>query len=225
MCALPIWTREAPEGHSSKPQPQRSGRKIRRASKFTIDRRTSEMTSNHEAKLPATASDLKIAIGYVRAAEPQRDSQSGLTPQTEQVRAIAGANGIDLVEVIADTGQTGLTLKRPGLQRLLAAIEAGVIGTVVVSELSRLTRSRSDQQSLLNLFDRCGVALILGTETFDSEGAEMIFTVVAYEVTKLTRTVEAESVEEAIALAYHGPDTDRSEEHTSELQSLRHLVC
>ena len=27
-----VRTREAPEGHSSKPQPQRSGRKIRRAS-------------------------------------------------------------------------------------------------------------------------------------------------------------------------------------------------
>src|ERR1017187_10175615 len=74
-----------------------------------------------------------------------------------------------------------------------------------------LSRSRSTLQSLLNLFDRCGVALVLGTETFDSEGAEMIFTVVAYEVTELTRTVEAEPVEEAIALAYHGPDTDWSE--------------
>src|ERR1035437_7919658 len=126
------------------------------------------MTLIHEPELPAMASDLKIAIAYVRlAAEPQRDSQSGLTPQTEQVRAIAGHNG-----------------------------------TVVVSELSRLSRSRSDLQSLLNLFDRCGVALVLGTETFDSERAEMIFTVVAYEVTELTRTVEAESVEEAIALAY-----------------------
>src|ERR1035437_4364696 len=73
-----VRTREAPEGHSSKPQPRRSGRKIRRASKFTIDRRTSEMTLIHKAKLPAMACDLKIAIGYVRlAAEPQRDSQSG----------------------------------------------------------------------------------------------------------------------------------------------------
>src|ERR1039458_8363470 len=83
--------------------------KNQKSKPFTIDRRTSEMTLIHKAKLPAMASDLKIAIGYVRAAEPQRDSQSGLTPQTEQVRAIAGANGIDLVEVIADTGQTGLT--------------------------------------------------------------------------------------------------------------------
>ena len=39
----------------------------------------------------------------------------------------------------------------------------------------------------------------------------MIFTVVAYEVTELTRTVEADSVEEAIALAYHGPATDWTE--------------
>ena len=36
----------------------------------------------------------------------------------------------------------------------------------------------------------------------------MIFKVFAYEVTELTRTVEADSVEEAIALAYHGSDTD-----------------
>ena len=58
---------------------------------------------------------------------------------------------------------------------------------------------------------RWRVPLVLGTETFDSEGAEMIFTIVAYEVTELTRTVEADSVEEAIALAYHGPTTDWTE--------------
>ena len=39
----------------------------------------------------------------------------------------------------------------------------------------------------------------------------MKFTVVAYEVTELTRTVEADTVEEAIALAYHGSDTDWTE--------------
>ena len=36
----------------------------------------------------------------------------------------------------------------------------------------------------------------------------MLFNVVAYEVTELTRTVAADSVEEAIALAYHGSATD-----------------
>jgi len=36
----------------------------------------------------------------------------------------------------------------------------------------------------------------------------MTFTVFAYEVTELTRTVEADSVEEAIAKAYQGSDTD-----------------
>ena len=39
----------------------------------------------------------------------------------------------------------------------------------------------------------------------------MTFKVVAYEVTELTRTVEADTVEEGIALAYHGSDTDWSE--------------
>ena len=39
----------------------------------------------------------------------------------------------------------------------------------------------------------------------------MIFIVVAYEVTELTRIVEADTVEEAIALAYRGSETDWSE--------------
>src|ERR1035438_1317368 len=63
----------------------------------------------------------------------------------------------------------------------------------------------------MRLVEVAGLWKSFESETFDSEGAEMIFTVVAYEVTELTRTVEAESVEEAIALAYHGPDTDWSE--------------
>ena len=36
----------------------------------------------------------------------------------------------------------------------------------------------------------------------------MLFNVVAYEVTELTRTVAADSFEEAIALAYQGSATD-----------------
>ena len=168
------------------------------------------MTSIRKARLPDMTGNLKTAIGYVRlAAEPQRDSQAALTTQTERVRAIAGANGIDLVEVIADTGQSGGNLRRPGMQKLLAAIETGVIGTVVVSEMSRLTRSQSDLRRLLNLFDRCGVALVLGTGNVQCRRSrKLIFKVVAYRVTELTRTVEADSIEEAIALAYHGPATD-----------------
>jgi hypothetical protein len=36
----------------------------------------------------------------------------------------------------------------------------------------------------------------------------MVFTILVYEVTELTRTVEADSPEEAIVKAYQGPDTD-----------------
>ena len=54
----------------------------------------------------------------------------------------------------------------------------------------------------------------------------MIFKVVAYEVTELTRTVEADSVEEAIAKAYHGSDTDWTEwSETSLGTNGVELVC
>src|ERR1035438_3328207 len=54
-----VRTREAPEGHSRKLQVPRSGRKIRRASKFTIDRRTSEMTLIHKARSEEHTSELQ----------------------------------------------------------------------------------------------------------------------------------------------------------------------
>jgi hypothetical protein len=38
--------------------------------------------------------------------------------------------------------------------------------------------------------------------------ARMMYTVFAYEVTELTRSIEADSLEEAIAKAYRGSDTD-----------------
>src|ERR1035437_7809206 len=40
---------------------------------------------------------------------------------------------------------------------------------------------------------------------------KMMFTVVAYEVTELPRPVEADTVEEAIALTYHGSATNWTE--------------
>ncbi|MEO0995174.1 MAG: recombinase family protein, partial [Pseudomonadota bacterium] len=52
-----------------------------------------------------------------------------------------------------DGGVSGGTLERPGLQRLLADIEAGRIDRVVVYKVDRLTRSLTDFARLVERLD------------------------------------------------------------------------
>ena len=109
----------------------------------------------------------KVAIGYVRvAAEGQ--SGSCLAAQTAQVRAAANAEGIELVGVVADSGQSAHNLKRPGLLKILAAVEADEVNTVIVPNLSRLARDTHCLLRLLDLLENHGVVLVSVAEAIDS---------------------------------------------------------
>jgi site-specific DNA recombinase len=109
----------------------------------------------------------RVAIGYVRvAAEGQ--SRSCLDAQAAQVRAIADAEGIELVGVVGDSGKSAHNLNRPGLLILLAAVAAGEVNTVIVPDLSRLARNPRDLRRLLKLFDSRGIDLVAAAEAIDS---------------------------------------------------------
>ena len=54
-----------------------------------------------------------------------------------------------LPTVYEDAGLSGGTLERPGLQRLLADIDAGLVDQIVVYKVDRLTRSLSDFAKLV----------------------------------------------------------------------------
>ena len=63
-----------------------------------------------------------------------------------------------------DDGQSGISLDRPALQRLLAEIRAGKIDHLVVYRLDRLTRSLSDLFTLVAVFEKHGTTLVSATE-------------------------------------------------------------
>ncbi len=67
-----------------------------------------------------------------------------------------------------DGGYSGGSMERPGLQRLLADIEAGRIDVVVVYKVDRLTRALSDFAKLVEIFDRCGVSFVSITQQFNT---------------------------------------------------------
>lgn len=67
-----------------------------------------------------------------------------------------------------DGGISGGTLERPGLQRLLADIEDGLIDVVVVYKIDRLSRSLMDFSKLVEVFDRNGVTFVSVTQSFNT---------------------------------------------------------
>ena len=67
-----------------------------------------------------------------------------------------------------DGGFTGANMERPGLQRLLADIEAGGVDAVVVYKVDRLSRSLLDFARLMQVFEERGVSFVSVTQSFNS---------------------------------------------------------
>ena len=65
-----------------------------------------------------------------------------------------------LPTVYEDAGLSGGTLERPGLQRLLADIDAGLVDQIVVYKVDRLTRSLSDFAKLVERLEAAGAVFV-----------------------------------------------------------------
>jgi DNA invertase Pin-like site-specific DNA recombinase len=123
----------------------------------------------HERHLPAP----HRAIGYVRVStEEQAREGISLDAQAGKIRAYAEAKDLTLLDVIHDEGLSGKDMRRPGLERLVAACQAGNIEAVVVTKLDRLTRRTRDLLFLVeDIFQVHQVALHSLYETIDTSTA------------------------------------------------------
>src|SRR5579862_9074708 len=115
--------------------------------------------------------DMKT-IGYARVStDKQADRGVSLDAQAEKIRAIAVVHNAELIDIIVDGGESAKSLNRPGMARLLALVDAGEVQTVVIAKLDRLTRSVKDLCTLLERFERRGVALVSVAESLDTGSA------------------------------------------------------
>lgn len=71
------------------------------------------------------------------------DQKNGLDAQIRALRIFCEQNKIEEYELFADENQSGTKASRPGLDRMMKAVENGEIETVVVFAFSRYARSVS----------------------------------------------------------------------------------
>lgn len=116
--------------------------------------------------------ELMKAIGYARVStDKQADNGVSLEAQAEKIRAMAVVQGAELAEIITDAGESAKSLDRPGMQRLLALVEARKVDTVIIAKLDRITRSVKDLAELLERFERRNVALVSVADSLDTHTA------------------------------------------------------
>lgn len=67
-----------------------------------------------------------------------------------------------------DGGFSGGNMKRPGLERLLADIEAGQIDIVLLYKIDRLTRSLADFSKIVEVLDKAEASFVSITQAFNT---------------------------------------------------------
>ena len=113
-----------------------------------------------------------LTLAYCRVStEEQAEEGYSIEGQADKLRAYSSLRDLGEVVVIADPGRSGKDMKRPGLQELLAAVEAGHVSHVIVWRLDRLSRNLGDLILLADRFGELGVALHSVSENLDLSSA------------------------------------------------------
>jgi DNA invertase Pin-like site-specific DNA recombinase len=111
------------------------------------------------------------AIGYVRVSTEQQAKEGiSLEAQERKIRGMAVAQDVELIEIIADD-ESGKTLDRTGMDRLLKLVDSREVQCVIIAKLDRITRSVRDLAELLDRFDRADVALVSVADSLDTKTA------------------------------------------------------
>lgn len=109
---------------------------------------------------------------YVRVSTDNQLENYSIEEQKERLQSFCKAKDIIIVKFYTDGGFSGGSINRPALQQMLADIESGIINTVVVYKLDRLSRSQKDTLMLIeDKFMANHVDFISVNENFDTSTA------------------------------------------------------
>ena len=98
---------------------------------------------------------IRVAL-YCRVA---REDDEAIKKQEIMLRQFAEKNDYKNISIYFDNGFSGLNFNRPVFQRLNEDIYAGLIETVIVKDISRISRNYIDMLKWVNNIRSIGVSL------------------------------------------------------------------
>ena len=115
---------------------------------------------------------IKCAV-YVRKSTEHGLEQAfnSLDNQEQSCKAYISSqafNNWEYTKTYSDGGISGGTMERPGLQEMLSDIAKGIINTVVVYKVDRLSRSILDFHKMMQYFNKYNANFVSITQSFDT---------------------------------------------------------
>jgi site-specific DNA recombinase len=100
------------------------------------------------------------AILYARVStDEQARSGYSLAQQMEALRDYAVREGYEILEEVSDSGQSGASLERPGMDRVRDLVAAGDVSVVLAQDRDRFAREPAYLYILKKEFEEHGCAL------------------------------------------------------------------
>lgn len=111
---------------------------------------------------------MRVAL-YPRVSGHEQEDNYSVPEQIKRMKAYCEARGWTVYKIYTDSGYSGSSLDRPGVQTLIKDAEKHLFDMVLVYKLDRLSRSQKDTLYLVeDVFDKHGVYFTSITENFDT---------------------------------------------------------
>lgn len=141
-------------------------------------------------------------VAYTRVStSDQAESGVSLPAQLAKTAAYASLYDLEIVETIVDQAKSAKSLDRPGLQKALGMLKAGMADGLLIVKLDRLTRSVADWQVLIDEYfgEKAGKTLFSVTDSIDTRtAAGRLVLNVLLSVAQWERETTAERTREAL---------------------------
>ncbi len=112
-------------------------------------------------------------VAYCRTSTSKQDVS--LEAQEENVRAMLKIKGLVPTDVIIDRDEFSGNLNRPGVRRVLDMVRSGIVETVAVYKLDRMSRSVRDTIEIVELLEKHGTCFISVMESLDTKSPMGMF--------------------------------------------------
>lgn len=105
---------------------------------------------------------------YYRLSNDDDPEQNALVNQRNICRGFAAAQGYSIVGEASDDNISGMTFQRPGLRHLSEAAESGGFDAVIVKDMSRLGRHKTQTSLFIDFLREHNIRVLSVTEGLDT---------------------------------------------------------